>query len=419
MMEKLEKRLAPLGGVADWLVLRSLRDGLAAVVPWVATLSLVLLVVDLPLPGWDAFWQQLPGPAWHEWANVAMHGASTLMGLALAVAVGASHARNRGLRPAVGAVAGGLALTILTLPAKPTAWDATAQAQGLGTSGLFLGILVGLAAAESLAWLSRHPWPRRLPDAVPPAVAQSLSELVPGVVLVALCAGLRLAADAWWPPLARLAYTWVQGPLLALADTMPAQLLYTGLSSLLWSLGINGPAVVNAVWSPLGLGLSLDNLQAFAAGLPLPHIYTQSFIDFFTTYGGGGSTLSLALVLLVVGNAELRRTGRLALAPGLFGINEPLLFGLPIVLEPLLAVPFVLVPLLNVAVSGAAFHLGWVPRPNGVMLPWTTPPLVSGWLATGSWRGAALQLLELALGAAVYAPFVRRLAARRATTGEG
>ncbi|WP_225048077.1 PTS sugar transporter subunit IIC [Lacticaseibacillus kribbianus] len=416
MMDKLEKRLAPLGGLAECLVLRSLRDGLALVVPWVAALSLVVLVVNFPLPGWGAFWQGLLGAGWHDWAAVATHGALAVMGLATAAAIGASHGQNRGLRPAVGAIAGALALALLTVPRQVPQWDAAARVQGLGASGLFFGILVGFAASELVAWLTRHPWPRRLPAGVPPAVARSLAELVPGTVLVAGFGLVRLAADAWLPALARLVYTWLQAPLLAIADTMPAQLVYSGMSSLLWSLGINGPAVVNAVWSPLGLGLNLDNLQAFATGAALPHIYTQSFIDFFTTYGGGGSTLSLALVLLAVPHAGLRRTGRLALAPGIFGINEPLLFGLPIVMTPLLAVPFVLAPLVNVVVSGLAFSNGWVPRPNGVMLPWTTPPLVSGWLATGAWQGAALQLVEILIGVIIYYPFVRRLARRRAAT---
>ena len=101
--------------------------------------------------------------------------------------------------------------------------------------------------------------------------------------------------------------------------------------------------------------------------------------------------------------------GKLAILPGVFGINEPVIFGLPVVLNPVIVIPFILCPVLNTLISGIVMKLGWVAWTNGVQLPWTTPPIISGWLATGSWTGSALQIVEIILNILIYYPFVKML----------
>jgi PTS system cellobiose-specific IIC component len=202
----------------------------------------------------------------------------------------------------------------------------------------------------------------------------------------------------------------LQAPLKGAGNSLPSVLLYNFIAMLLWCFGINGPTITNSVWSPIFFVLTQDNLTAFQKGLKLPHIYTQQFIDIFTTYGGGGSTLSLLIVMLTVCRSKrVRELGKLAILPGIFGINEPIIFGLPVVLNPIIAIPFIIVPVLNTLISGLVFQAGWVPYTNGVMLPWTTPPIISGWLSTGSWTGSVLQLFELILGVLIYYPFIKML----------
>mgnify|MGYP004492918713 FL=1 len=101
--------------------------------------------------------------------------------------------------------------------------------------------------------------------------------------------------------------------------------------------------------------------------------------------------------------------GKLAILPGVFGINEPVIFGLPVVLNPVIVIPFILCPVLNTLISGIVMKLGWVAWTNGVQLPWTTPPIISGWLSTGSWTGSALQIVEIILNILIYYPFVKML----------
>ena len=205
-------------------------------------------------------------------------------------------------------------------------------------------------------------------------------------------------------------YTILQAPLKNVGISLPSVLLYNFLASFLWFFGINGPSVTNSVWQPIFFVSTQDNLKAFQNHSPLPHVYTQPFIDIFTTYGGGGSTLALLIVIFMICKSKrIKELGKLAILPGIFGINEPIIFGLPIVLNPVIVIPFILCPVLNTLISGIVMSLGIVAKTNGVLLPWTTPPIISGWLATGSWTGSALQLVELLLNILIYYPFVKTL----------
>jgi Phosphotransferase system cellobiose-specific component IIC len=205
-------------------------------------------------------------------------------------------------------------------------------------------------------------------------------------------------------------YSLLQLPLKNVGNSIFSVLLYIFLASILWCLGINGPSVVNSVWSPIFFVLTQDNLKAFQSGHILPHIYTEQFIENFSTYGGGGSAFSMILIMLMVCKSKrIKGLGKLTFISSIFGIGEPFIYGLPVVLNPMIMIPFVITPIVNVLISSFSFSVHLVPYTNGVMLPWTTPPLISGWLTTGSWRGAVLQLCEIVLGMVIYYPFVKML----------
>lgn len=154
----------------------------------------------------------------------------------------------------------------------------------------------------------------------------------------------------------------------------------------------------------------MENLDAFQAGKHLPNIFTDPFSNFFTNFGGGGSTLSLIIVMLLVCKSErVRKLGKLAFLPGIFGINEPIIFGLPIVLNPLLIIPFNLVPFINLLLSTLVTKLGIIPYTTGVSLPWTTPIGFSGYLSTGSVIAGVYQILLLGLECLIYYPFIKTL----------
>ena len=285
------------------------------------------------------------------------------------------------------------------------------QTMYLGPNGIFLGIFIALVSVEIYRFAINRNWRIKMPEGVPPAVSESFDALLPSGLVVLVFFLIRIGFSlSSFETAYNFIYTMLQAPLKGAGNSLPSVLLYNFIAMLLWCFGINGPTITNSVWSPIFFVLTQDNLTAFQNHLPLPHIYTQQFIDIFTTYGGGGSTLSLLIVMLTVCKSKrVKELGKLAIVPGIFGINEPIIFGLPVVLNPIIAIPFIIVPVLNTLISGLVFSIGLVPYTNGVMLPWTTPPIISGWLSTGSWTGSVLQLFELILGVLIYYPFIKMM----------
>ncbi len=185
---------------------------------------------------------------------------------------------------------------------------------------------------------------------------------------------------------------------------------------LFWFFGINGGSVVGAVFNPILQTLALENLNLYrevgAAGYTVQngaHIISQQFQDLFATFGGAGSTLSLLIAMLLFCRSKrIKDLGKLSLVPGIFGINEPIIFGLPIVLNPVMLIPFVLVPTVNIILSYFAMNMGMFPPCNGINIPWTMPVIISGFLAT-NWVGALFQAGLLVLGVFIYLPFIKAM----------
>lgn len=169
----------------------------------------------------------------------------------------------------------------------------------------------------------------------------------------------------------------LQAPLTGITCTYGGIMLSTFLSHLLWFFGLHGASIVSAVFGPMLQVAGLENLAAFQANTALPNIVTQQFNDIFQTYGGVGSTLALAfLMAFFCKSKQVKTLGRLALVPGIFGINEPLVFGLPLVLNPFLMLPFFITPLINITLAYFATYFGWIGITTGVAVTWTVPPII-------------------------------------------
>lgn len=177
------------------------------------------------------------------------------------------------------------------------------------------------------------------------------------------------------------------------------------VETLLWTAGIHGPASLASIVTPVYLTLQVQNTNAYAAHLPLPHVVVVSLF-LFVFPGGAGATLPLAGLLALSRVASLRRVGRLTLLPSLFNVNEPLIFGIPIVFNPYLAIPFVAAPAVLATVTYAAVASGLVAR-AAFYVPSTLPAPVSTYLATLDPRALVLVLANVALATAIYFPFVR------------
>ena len=414
MQKKFEQILMPVATkLANNVVLRSLRDGFLIITPLIIVTSIFLLIGNFPIPGWESFWTGILGPKWTEWFGAVSDSVFSFTGLLACFGISYSYGKNRGLR-AVHASAVAIVSFLIMTPTTVKVGKETVgavQTMYLGPNGIFLGLFTAIISVELFRFAIKRNWTIKMPDGVPPAVSESFDALLPsGFVILIFFLVRVLFSLTDFGTAYNFIYTMLQAPLKDVGNSLPSVLLYNFLASLLWCFGINGPTITNSVWSPIFFVLTQDNLKAFQTGHELPHIYTQQFIDIFTTYGGGGSTLSLLIVMLFICKSRrIKELGKLAIVPGIFGINEPIIFGLPVVLNPIIAIPFIIVPVLNTLISGIVFTLHWIPYTNGVMLPWTTPPLISGWLSTGSWLASLLQLFELVLGVLIYYPFVMML----------
>ncbi|WP_338232576.1 PTS sugar transporter subunit IIC [Companilactobacillus muriivasis] len=410
MQEQAEKNLIPISTkITNNIVLKSMREALSSLTPLVMIISLFILIGNFPIPGWVSFWQSILGSNLIEILSSSFVGVFNFIGLLVCAVMANTYGNNRGLKGITPSMVGLISFLILIPMSNQIGADVSTVY--FGPNGIFIGILVGILSVELYRFSINKKWSVKLPDSIPPAVANSLTELLPvGFVILIFVIVKTILGLTGIESIHNLIFIFIQMPLKSLGNSLISVVLYNFIASFLWVFGINGPTITNSFWSPIMFSLTQDNLSAFQAGDKIPHIYTQQFIDIFTTYGGGGSTLSLLVVIVLISKSKrLKDLGKLALVPGIFGINEPVVFGIPVIFNLRIAIPFVIVPVVNTIISGLVFSFNWVPYTTGVMLPWTTPPIISGWLSTGSWLGSVLQLFEIVLGMLIYYPFVKSL----------
>lgn len=418
MFKSMEKVLMP---IADKLgsnkVLVAIRDGFLLTTPLVIVGSIFLLIANFPIPGWSEFFSKIFGNGWES--NFTNVSRATFSVIAILTCVGTGYAYARELKgeKIQGAIISLVAFIILMptrIPYEGVKGPGTISALGfeyIGTNGIFLALVVSLTSVLLFTWVYKKGWVIKMPPGVPPAVCDSFAALIPSAIVIFAFFLVRiLIGMTSFETAHNLIYKLLQAPLKGAGNTLAAQVVYQFASTFLWFFGINGPAVTNTVFSPIFKVLTVENLEAFQAGAALPNIYTSTFSDFFGNFGGGGSTLSLVILMLVLCKSKrIKQLGQLSIVPGIFGINEPIIFGLPIVLNPILIIPFLLVPVMNTVLSAIVTQLGIIPYTTGITLPWTTPIGFSGFLSTGSIVASIWQIILLALGCLVYYPFIRIL----------
>lgn len=427
MFEKFEKALMP---IADKLnrnkVLTAIRDGFLIATPLLIVGSIFLLIANFPIPNWNEIVGNLLGPDWSSWFKAVSRATFNISGLLTVVGTGYAMSRELKVNKIQGAVLAMVAFFI-TMPMihQPVLIEegvgalegvdvfAGLSLDFIGPNGIFVALLVAIGSSYLFAFAYKKGWTIKMPKGVPPAVADSFAALVPSALVMVAAFLIQIIFQMTpFDTLQGFIFKILQTPLMGLGDTLGANLIYSFACQVLWFFGINGPAVANSVYF---IGNVITPLQqiAFESGVAnadLPYIFTNPFSNFFTGWGGGGSTLALVIVMVTFCKSErIKKLGQLSLVPGIFGINEPIIFGLPIVLNPIIIVPFIFVPMINTTISYFLTLNGILPKTTGVSLPWTTPILFSGWLSTGSWRGSAVQLALLILDMVMYFPFIKAL----------
>ena len=413
MLNKLEAifmLLAEKIGKNKYLI--SIRDGFLLTTPLLIIGSFFLLIANFPINNWTEFWARFFGENWTAYMAKPTNATFDIMAILAVVGIAYSFARELKVDKLSGAAVALVSWFILmpykvsdgsiTLAGIPLNW--------IGSKGIFIGIITAFVSVHIYAWVIKKGWVIKMPNGVPPAVTQSFAALVPSTVVIGIFFLVNsLLALTPYNNAFELVFRFLQEPLLILGNTLGAVLVAMGFQHLFWFFGINGSSVVGAVFNPILKALSVENLDAFKAGQEIPNIITGQFQDMFATFGGAGSTLSLIIAIFIVCRSQrIKQMGKLSFLPGVFGINEPIIFGLPIMLNPLMLIPFALIPTINIIITYFCMTAGLVPLTNGVQIPWTTPPVISGFLVSG-WQGSVLQLILIVLGVLMYIPFIKML----------
>lgn len=279
------------------------------------------------------------------------------------------------------------------------------------TKGLFLGMLIAILSVQLYAWLSKQKALQlKMPDSVPSNVSRSFSALFPTMITVAIISAVGVIITLiTHMSLFDIIYSLVQKPLQNVVQGLPGILLLMLVAQLFWIIGIHGNQMIKPIREPLLIAAIAANTEAHAAGKPLPNIITMPFWDMYMSMGGSGVTIGLLIAIFLVTKkrADIKAIAKLSLAPGIFNINEPVIFGLPIVLNPILAIPFIVTPLVTGTIGYFATATGFAARAY-VYTPWPTPPLISGFLATGgNWGAVITQAVCIVVAVLIYLPFVK------------
>lgn len=281
----------------------------------------------------------------------------------------------------------------------------------MAAQGLFVAIVLGLINGWVYQWFINHNIQIKMPDSVPPAVSKSFSAILPGATLIVGWLIVYGVLDAFkLPNLHMIAKTVLGTPLGLLGNNIIGVVILVMCCSGLWFVGLHGGNIVNKIMEPIWLTNLGENAEAFKAGENLQHIFTTSFVDNFVYIGGAGATIGLVLALAWMArrknaSKQAKTLTPITVVPGLFNINEPTMFGIPVVLNILLLIPFVVAPVVNLIISYLSMASGLVPL-TYTAPGWTTPPVISGFLATGSIRASILQIILVVADILLYLPFV-------------
>lgn len=275
-------------------------------------------------------------------------------------------------------------------------------------SGLFTALFIGFIATFIYIKLVKSKVTIKLPDSVPPAVSRAFTAIIPGLIAIYVIGTLAYVVNAFTGmPINDVISKYVQMPFLGLSQGLISVVITVFAVQLLWMFGLHGSNVLAPVLDGIYLTALNENNVAFMQGAELPYMWTRGSFDAFVWLGGAGCSLALIIAILIFSKKEESRTvAKLSAPMGVFNINEPVTFGLPVVLNPIYFIPSIGIPIVLTIIAYVCTSIGLIP-PTFVAVPWIMPPVIYAFFATGgSLMAALVALVNLIIAVALYAPFV-------------
>ena len=392
----------------------AIRDGITLAMPLIIIGSLLMIIATgFAIPSLEA-WLNDAGIAAYLWKG--SDSSFGLIGLVASFGIAYSMTKQYGVDGVPSGIVS-LSTFIVVTPFVTGEAGNGMPTTYMAAQGLFVAIILGLINGWVYQWFINHNIQIKMPESVPPAVSKSFSAILPGAALIVGWLIVYGILDAFkLPNMHMLAKTILGTPLGLLGNNLIGVVILVMCCSGLWFVGLHGGNIVNKIMEPIWLANLGENTEAFKAGEPLKHIFTTPFMDNFVYIGGAGATIGLVIALAWMArrkkaSQQAKTLAPIPLVPGFFNINEPTMFGIPVVLNILLLLPFVLAPIVNLILAYGAMAIGLVPL-TYTAPGWTTPPVISGFLATGSLRASLLQIVLIVVDVLLYLPFVANVEKR-------
>lgn len=417
MVEFLNKKVIPkIMAFVNTKPVTALKDGMVFTMPLLIVGSIFLIIANFPIESIKN-WLEVRGIT--EILNQAYGATFNISALIAVIGIAYSYAKLEGQEPLnSGFVA--MAVFFLIQPSTLESLNGDIVSNIVNKDwtagkGMIGAIIVGLLVGKSYSWFLKKNIRIKMPAGVPEGVSNAFSSLIPAAAIVAVTTLIQgIFMLGFHTTFIEIIYTILQIPLQGMTDSLPGALLMCALIPFLWFFGVHGSTLVGGIMQGLLTANTLANQAIIDSGLELTlenggHIVTQQFLDQFINVTGAGITIGLTVYMLAFAKSQqLKTIGKLEIVPALFNINEPVLFGVPIVMNPLIALPFVVTPILACIIQYIALATGLCPLYGGILVPWTCPPVISGFLI-GGWRTALLQLVILVMSFFVYLPFARKI----------
>lgn len=411
-VNNLEKIQLAAEKISDNRYLKAVSKGMVMTIPASITGAMLTLIANMPFDGYQEFIQSnglktlllLPGIF-----------TSNIMGLIVVYFIAFNLAKSYkidGMFPGFLAIVSFLILTPLAT-VEQQVHDTVRPVDFIsfdfiGSRGMFVGIIVGLTVAKLYSWFIKNNITIRMPDSVPSFVEKSFSSIIPffSITFVMACISWGFSFTSYGSA-HNLVYSVLQVPIQQIGGSIGGVMVAYALIGLFWWFGIHGKAIIFGVYAPILQTMTIENMNAAAAGTTPPNLIDFGFTSAFLEIGGGGCVLGLAICFVFFAKSEqYKSVGRITSIPTFFGINEPITFGTPVCLNPMFMLPTVITPLVTGLIGYVSITTGLVPRMVGAQLPTGTPTFVNAVIA-GGWRMLLAQIVCVIVATAIYFPFFK------------
>ena len=295
---------------------------------------------------------------------------------------------------------------MLVLTPLKMGWDGKeVEISFLDGRGILLSLFVAIVTVEGYHWMRKRNIGRiKMPDSVPASLSETFAALVPGLILMTFFSVIFIIFHAFDTTAVQFLYN-IMAPSFKAADSLPFTIISVFLIHLFWFFGIHDAALAG-ILGPIRDGNLSINAAEKMAGSDLSNIFTTPFWTYFVIIGGSGSVLALAFLMMRSKSKQLSTVGKIGLIPSFFGISEPMIFGTPLMLNPIFFFPFIFTSVFNAIVTYLCMSWGIVGKTFAVF-SWQMPSPIGAFLSTMDWRAVVLVLILIILDGVMYYPFLK------------